>query len=91
MKELTHRRQELPENRLCEYMARFGFSNRAIRDFIGLSDSQIQRVCRESGIKRIHYRDALMPLPQQIIRKLDALAEQQLITHLEKYLLKGGK
>jgi len=75
-------------DRGCEYMAMLGFSNRAIRSHIGLSDSQIQKKLKSAGIKRVDYRDGVNPIGRAVIQRLDHLAEKRLIQHIERHLLK---
>jgi hypothetical protein len=77
---------------MAEYLiwayATLGFSNRAMRNNLGVTDYQIGRVLRKAGIKRIDYRDATNEVGRAVVDKLDGMADRQLVDHLEKYLIK---
>jgi hypothetical protein len=77
---------------MAEYLiwayATLGFSNRAMRNNLGVSDYQIARVLKKAGIKRVDYRDATNEVGKAVVHKLDNMSERMLVDHLEKHLIK---
>lgn len=75
-------------DRMCEWMVMWGFSNRAIRNKLKLTDYQITKIQKEAKIRKADYRDMLTPVAKAVVQRLDALSERRLVEHVEKYLLK---
>jgi hypothetical protein len=82
---------DIVEYRLCEYMARMGFSYQAISDNTGLTKSQVSARLRRSNprIRVKDYRDGKNDVGQAIIGKLTDVAQRRFIENMERYLLKG--
>jgi hypothetical protein len=83
---------DLPEDRRLLYMSAFGFSNRAMRVHLGMTNGQISyrlRKWREAGYKEANrntFRDALGPIARQAIERIDDVAEKEITKQIERNL-----
>jgi hypothetical protein len=83
---------ELPEDRRLLYMSAFGFSNRAMRANLGLTNGQISyrlKKWREAGYKEANrntFRDATGPIARQAIQRIEYVAEKEITREIEKNL-----
>jgi len=83
---------DLPEDRRLLYMSAFGFSNRAMRYHLGLSNGQITyrlKKWRDAGYKeagRNFFRDGLGPIAKGAIERIDSVAEYEITKEIERNL-----
>lgn len=76
------------ENRLCEFMVMMGFSNRAIRTQLKLTDYEIYKIQKGANLRKIDYRDAISPVSKAVVGKLTSAAQRKTIENIERYLLR---
>jgi hypothetical protein len=83
---------DVPEDRRLLYMSAFGFSNRAMRVHLGLTNGQISyrlNKWRKAGYQEANrqtFRDALGPIARSAIARIDDVAERELTKQLEQNL-----
>ena len=83
---------DLPGDRRLLFMSAFGFSNRAMRAQLGLSNGQISyRLAkwRKAGYKEANrntFRDGLGPIARGAIQRIDAVAELEITRQIERNL-----
>lgn len=73
-------------------MSAFGFSNRAMRANLGLTNGQISyrlKKWREAGYKEANrntFRDGTGPIARQALQKIDYVAELEITREIERNL-----